>query len=256
MAVFDAIGTPLSTGPTATSVSGSPITPTANATLLLVVLNVNNDRGTDAAVPTGVSVTYASVPMTLLASAVGGTWGAGPHGCASFLFGLVNPPSPGVGRSLAASWTNPASGYLSSISFGGTFTSSVADACPNPQSNNGTFGTTGANAWNWTLTCIPGDLAIASGCDNRGDFSGQTPGSNTSAWDSTVNATVDDEWGVYASLQATGNTITLNDSVTDNSADAWSGVATNISGPTTPSGFAGFPGFGGIIRATQIITDD
>jgi hypothetical protein len=229
---FDAIGTNVASGSNVTSFSGTPITVGIGATLLLVGIQLNSENGSDATAPTGVAVTWNAVPMTQIASAANQSWGPAVHASIVYLFGLVNP-APGT-LTVAASWTNISAGYISSISFSGTATSSVAAACPNVQTlTTQTFGVTGANAWNWTLNCVPGDFAVAYGCDSRGDFSGQTPGSGTAQWDTgatgpAVNAK---EWSIYSTSGATGTIITLNDSVTNNVADTWSGIATNITGP-------------------------
>jgi hypothetical protein len=229
---FDAIGSTIVATGNVTSGSGTPITVGASATLLIVGIYFSNG-GLDTTQPTGISVTWNGVAMTLITNSavLNLPWTNGAHNAIAYLFGLVSPASGA--RTLAASWTNGAEALISSISFTGTLISSVAAACPNPQNNTGSF--SGASiSWPWTLTTVPGDFAVALGGDARGDTTGQTPGTNTTQWDLNTaggSVTYANMFAIYSTTGATGASLTLNDTVSNPIADLWAGVATNITGP-------------------------
>jgi hypothetical protein len=125
-----------------TSISATPITVGASATLLVVCLSF---QPTTAPNPTGITVTWGGTGMTAGPTQVG----AGVLDVLAAIFWLVSPASGA--QTLAASWTRASDCYMGAISFTGVDTST-----PVVTADNQTSTTSGV-----TVTTANGDATVA-----------------------------------------------------------------------------------------------
>lgn len=151
----DVVGTNFDNTSGVTTLSSSTsITVGASATALVVLVGASNTGVSHA---TGMTATWNSVSMTLLASINYDTNGAQNNGTV-WVFGLRNPASGA--KTLSISWTNAQDATACAISFTGSDTSSDANAFPtaNRVTNSGTTGNLSL-----TVNSATGNFTVAIG---------------------------------------------------------------------------------------------
>ena len=238
---IDVVGSSVNFDSAVSVTTSSLITVGASATLLLVGLtfnNFNNNSGSPSS-PTGISVTWNGVTMTLIPNTSGaaGTWSSSSTGTQTYLYGLVNPASGA--QSLNATWTNSVHGYIVAMSFTGSNIANVAAACPNGTTNTGASSATGSTTFSVTVTTNVGDFVAGVFAETAGD-SWTGAGANCSVWSDNTSGAGNNLGSDYSTASAAGSTFTLGAviALAGGVSINWLISATNITAPGAASQFA------------------
>src|SRR5258706_3965697 len=151
-----------------TSFSGAPITITAAGTA--AVASIIFQENTGMAHPSGVSVTWNAVAMSIISGADTGFISSVAHDNRAVLYGLASPATGS--HTLAGSWTNAYAGFWDVMSFKGTDTTTPF--------KNGVNASGTSAAPSITVNSPVNDFAV--GCIAEGGENGASLTPNQTSW--------------------------------------------------------------------------
>src|SRR6266853_1109252 len=201
-----------------TSFSATPLTITASGTAALASIIFEENNGTTQ--PSGVSITWNSVAMSIVPGADTGVIASIAHDIRAVLYGLASPATGS--HTFAGSWTNAYAGYCEIMSWKGTDTTTPF--------KNGVNASGTSAAPSITVNSPTNDFAV--GCLAEGGENGASLTPNQTSWWADTGGSRGAGGANYTAGASASTSLTTTLSVSE----TWAYAACDVQVPIVASG--------------------